>query len=144
MFDVGSDVIDLLVGIPWWGVVVGAVGFLASVVGLFAFGRAVLLAWKGRRKRAALGEFLMEGQAIQRQCADEKSPPPDDEADDWAARIETYLDKNLGTDYVASFRSAAGLPMGMTMIMSQTHRNVQSFLTVRLARLQQFLEELRR
>ena len=137
-----SDVIDWLVGIPWWGLVVGGVGFPASVVGLVTFGRAALMARKGRLRREVLGEFLMEGQALERQCADERQPAPETETEDWAARTEYYLQK-MGSDYVASFRSAAGLPMGMTTIMSQTHRNVQGFLTVRLTRLQQFLEELR-
>ena len=90
-----------------------------------------------------LGEFLMEGQALSRQCANENEPAPEEEANEWADRTEEYLEEHLGSDYVASYRSAAGLPMGLTSITSRSHRNLDSGIQVRLARLQQFLEELR-
>ena len=61
-----------------------------------------------------LGEFLLEGQALSRRCSNEKEPAPQEEADDWAARTEACLEKHLGSDYVASYRNAAGLPMGLT------------------------------
>lgn len=90
-----------------------------------------------------LGEFLMEGQALSRRCANEKEPAPEEEAEDWNGRTQADLKKYLGSDYVASYSNAAGLPMGLTSISSKSHRDLQSGIQIRLARLQQFLEELR-
>lgn len=97
------------------------------------------------RKRAireALGEFLEEGRLLQRQCGNERETPPNEEADDWAARTEAYLSEHRGQSYVSRFRSGAGLPMTMNSIASVPHRNVWGYIHIRLSRLQQFIAEL--
>ena len=116
---------------------------IAAVVGSLHFGTVIVTARRRRERRERLGDFLLEGRSISLQCANEKEPVPSEEADDWAERAESYLDKHLGSDYVATFRDAAGLPMGLTSITSKPHRDLQSGIMIRLARLQQFLEELR-
>jgi len=99
----------------------------------------------GRRAetRTRLAELWSEGDQLARQCRNEREPPPNDAADDWAARTEGYLAAELGTDYVATFRSGDGLPMGFTTIQSMEHSRLDSGIRVRLARLQQFLDQLR-
>ena len=141
MLDLLSDVIGLA-AIPWEAVGIGG-AVVAAVAASLHFGQVILIAWNRGRRREKLGRFLREGQELQRQCADERSSPPDAEADGWAARTEAYLKKHLGSDYVASYRNAAGLPMGLTSISSKSHRDLEGGIDMRLARLQQFLEELR-
>ena len=143
MFDAGSDVIDWLAAIPWTGVGIGG-SIVAALAASAHFGRVMLIAWKRGRIREKLGEYLSEGQALSNRCANEKEPAPETEAEDWNERTETYLAEHLGNDYVASYSNAAGLPMGTTSITSKDHRDLNSGIRVRLARLQQFLEELRR
>ena len=93
--------------------------------------------------RATLGRFLSEGQKVALLCSCEREPPPEKEAVDWARGVEAFLAEHLGGDYVASFRSSAGLPPGFTSISSMEHRDIDNYISVRLARLQQFLGELR-
>ena len=140
MVDAGSDVIDWLAAIPWEA----PVAIIAACITLLAFVRPMLIARTKRKKREKLGDFLHEGKVLETRCAEEKKPPPSDEADDWDERVNAYLEEHLGSDYVASFSNAAGLPMGLTSINSREHRNLHGAIGVRLARLQQFLEELRR
>jgi hypothetical protein len=96
--------------------------------------------------RESLGLLLLEGQQIQQMCGNEKEPAPSNQAQEWADRAEAYLSENLGQSYVARFRSGAGLPPGSTPMYwhSMEHRNLLTHLQVRLARLNQFLEELGR
>jgi hypothetical protein len=98
---------------------------------------------KKAETRARLAELWSEGDQLARQCRNEREPPPNDEADDWARRAEEYLAAELGADYVATFRSADGLPMGFTTIQSMEHSRLDSGIRMRLARLQQFLDQLR-
>ena len=136
------DVADWIVAAPWGAVGIGA-AVVAALVTVLAFGRALLMAWRKARRRQRIGEFMLEGQGLVAACQDEKQEAPEGAADEWAAKTENYLAKELGLDYVASFRSGAGLPMGLTVLGSPAHRNLESGLKVRLARLQQLLEELR-
>jgi hypothetical protein len=96
-----------------------------------------------RRIRRQLGAFLLEGQALQKRCAEESSPPPEADTQAWAQRTEAFLEKELGTDYVASFRSGADLPMVAVAISSTPHRNLWGAIRIRVARLEQFLQQLR-
>lgn len=142
MLDTLSDILDWLGAGPWEAVGIGA-AIIAAFVGSLHFGTVMLIARHRRMRRQRLGEFLHEGQALLRQCSNEQEPAPQQEADSWARRVEAYLEKHLGGDYIASFRDGAGLPMGVTAIMSVAHRNLEGGIKIRLARLQQFLEELR-
>jgi hypothetical protein len=92
--------------------------------------------------REALGSLLMEGQELQRRCADEREAPPSAEAEEWAEKTEACLSEQLDPSYIARFRSHAGIPMAACSISSIEHRNLWAGLQVRLARLTQFVEEL--
>jgi len=92
--------------------------------------------------REALGSLLMEGQELQRRCANEKEAPPSAEAEEWAEKTEACLSEQLDPSYIARFRSHAGIPMAACSISSIEHRNLWAGLQVRLARLTQFVEEL--
>ena len=94
-----------------------------------------------REIREQLGVFLLEGQALLRRAANESQPPPNAEAEAWAARTEKYLTSALGAAYVARFRSSAGLPMTANSIESRAHANLWAGIWVRLARLEQFIHE---
>lgn len=143
MLDAVSDVLDWLAAIPWDAVGIGG-AVVAAVAASLHFGQVILTGWQRGKRREKLGEFLFEGQGLEQQCADETKPPPKEEAQDWLERTDAYLAKNLGSDYVASFHNAAGLPTGFTTILSMEHSDIASGIRFRLARLQQFLEELRR
>src|SRR5207249_9179197 len=90
-----------------------------------------------------LGDFLARGQRLMGQCANEKVPAPDVEANKWAEEVENYLQKELGPEYVARFRNAAGMPLSASSIQDPAHRNLWGGLNVRVYRLEQFLSELR-
>ncbi len=97
------------------------------------------------RKRAikdSLGQFLDRGRLIQRKCANENEPPPNEEADNWANEAEKYLSGNLGTSYVSRFRNPAGLSMVVTSISSLDHGKLWGGIHTRLSRLEQFISEL--
>ena len=99
---------------------------------------------KSRRRaiKDSLGQFLNEGSLLRGKCANENEPPPNKEADDWAARVEAYLTEYCGSSYVSRFRSDAGLPMVATSISSRDHRNLWGGIHTRLSRLEQFISEL--
>jgi len=92
--------------------------------------------------RLKLAEFINEGTELRRRCANESEPPPVAEADQWAERTEAFLRSSLDESYVARFGNAAGLPMVGTAISSIPHRTLWFGIHVRLARLNEFLEEL--
>jgi hypothetical protein len=101
-----------------------------------------------RAKRASirdgLGKLMLRGRELQVRCADESQPPPDADADAWDHDAEKYLRAELGDAYVARFRSSAGLPLGATSIQSLPHRQLWGGIVIRLARLDQFIQELSR
>lgn len=94
--------------------------------------------------RSQLASLIEQGEQLVRQCRNQTIDPPEKEADEWSSQVESYLASNLGDDYIATFRSHDGLPMGTTTLSSARHRQLESGLKTRLARLQQFLIELRR
>jgi ElaB/YqjD/DUF883 family membrane-anchored ribosome-binding protein len=96
-----------------------------------------------REIRKRLGEFLGRGQQLMALCANEKIPPPNKEANEWAEETEKYLGHNLGPEYIARFRSGAGMPLTASSIVELGHRNLWSELNVRVYRLEQFLSELK-
>ena len=92
-----------------------------------------------------LAAFLEEGRAVVQRCANESEPAPETEAQDWLNRLLAYLAAadGLGLSYVARVNSHQGIPIGMTSIQSKVHRNISSNVGYRLARLHEFLAELR-
>lgn len=98
---------------------------------------------KRRAMRETLAEFLKEGEQIKRQCRNEKEKAPKKEALDWAEKVAKYLTENLGSDYEATFYNSDGLPVGFTVLSSPEHQNIEAYMKFRIARLQQFLTELR-
>lgn len=95
-----------------------------------------------RANREKLAEFVKEGLDLRRRCANESEPAPAAEADEWAKRTEAFLRSSLDESYVARFRNSSGLPLTATSISSIPHRNVWGWVCDRLARLNEFLEEL--
>jgi hypothetical protein len=92
--------------------------------------------------RSQLGVFLDQGQQLMVRCADESQPPPNADADEWAAKTETYLTAQLDPSFVARFRNGTGLPLTANSIASIPHRNLWAGLWVSMSRIQQFIQEL--
>jgi hypothetical protein len=97
---------------------------------------------RNREIRESLGEYLERGRELMRLCTNEKSPPPDDEANQWADEVEQFLHSQLDSSYVSRFRSSAGLPLSANSIFSLEHRNLWAGIHVRVARLTEFITEL--
>jgi len=95
-----------------------------------------------RQIREQLAAFVQEGMELRRLCANEGVPPPIQQADEWAMRTEAFLRDKLDESYVARFRNSSGLPLTANSISSIPHRNLWGAIYTRLARLNQFLEEL--
>ena len=91
----------------------------------------------------SLGQFIDQGRILMTQCTDEKAPAPGAAAMIWASQAEGFLSVHLGTSYVARFRNSAGLPLLVTTIQDDGHKQIWGFVNQRLARLEQFSEELK-
>jgi hypothetical protein len=96
-----------------------------------------------REIRDKLGMFLEQGRVLAAKCQEENKPVPETEANAWAANTENYLRQVLGEGYVARFRNSAGLPLMVTSIQEPQHRNLWSGISIRNARLAEFIAELR-
>ena len=124
-------------------ITVGVLGILAASINTYLTkARAYAAQMERRAIRVKMAKFIEDGLALKRRCTNESESPPTDEANKWAARTEAFLRADLDESYVARFRSGSGLPPWTTSIQSTEHRNLSSGLHVRLARLNQFLEEL--
>ena len=98
---------------------------------------------KFRKIRETLGGYLGEGEEIKNECHNESIPAPEEKAAAWAEKVAKYLEINLGKDYRNAFYNSDGLNAGFTTISSRDHSRIQVFMRCRLARIQQFLAELR-
>jgi len=96
-----------------------------------------------RRMRETIAELLKKGEQIKRQCRNEKEEAPEKAALDWSQKVAKYLTENLGSDYEVIFYNSDGLPIGVTTISSPEHSRIESYVRNRIARLNQFLAELR-
>jgi len=92
--------------------------------------------------REKLGLLLSKGQEIRGKCANEKIPPPEDEANEWASEVEEFLVRELDRSYVSRFRSDAGVPFAANSISSVPHRNLWAGVHTRLFQLERFIEQL--
>lgn len=90
----------------------------------------------------AVGWLWSEGTELRNQCTNEREPPPVGEFNDWVARTEEYLAAHLDASYIARFRDSAGLSAPPTKIQSRAHVALWASIWTRLARLEQFIQEL--
>lgn len=97
---------------------------------------------KKKAAREMLAVFLNEGQALKRQCANEKEPPPEDRTNEWAHKIEHWLEKEFDKSYISRFRNTADVPMTANSISSIPHRNLWAGIHTRLYQLGKFIEQL--
>jgi HAMP domain-containing protein len=93
--------------------------------------------------RTNLAVFIDECQDLKVKCANEKEPVPEKEIEDLAKRLDSYIRKNLGEDYIPRMNSSAGLPMQANSISSMEHRNKWGQLNRWMARLDQFIADFR-
>jgi hypothetical protein len=95
-----------------------------------------------KSNRETIGSFILEGNQLLQQAADQSLTPPQDAANDWSARVESFLIKELGTSYVARLRDATAVPGAMSPIgVDSDHVGLWRGIYARLLRLEQFSQE---
>jgi len=128
----------------WSFVLIGLFGVLST--GFHAYYtrvKAEAVSSTRRAIRYKLAGFVNEGLQLSNRCANESEPAPVAEANQWAERTEAFLCTNLDESYVARFRNSSGLlPLTANSISSIPHKDLWGGLYLRLARLNEFLEEL--
>ena len=144
------DIAELGLSWIWWAVIGGGIFFLSGFAIIYGQHKDNIRLQEHshdkatrREIREILGEFIKGGEQIKRRCYNEKQKAPEEESLNWARGVAKYLTARLGSDYEASFYNSDGLPLGVSTIQSAEHRRIESFIRCRIARLQQFLAELR-
>lgn len=97
---------------------------------------------KTKNERVKLGEFLEQGQLLKHRCGNEREPPPNDDANEWAIEVEHWLETEFDSSYVSRFRNNADVPMTANSISSITHRNLWAGIHTRCYQLGKFIEQL--
>jgi hypothetical protein len=94
--------------------------------------------------RVALAQFHHGGQTLMNRCLDKDVESPNNDADNWANNVETFLINNLDASYVTRFRDGSDIspliPGGMTF--GSPNLNLWGGLRVRVIRLNEFIKEL--
>ncbi|MFC2022389.1 hypothetical protein ACFLTR_04195 [Chloroflexota bacterium] len=148
--------LEVIMGIDWWGLplmILGAMVAMRLLLAPYWIYKDVNEKYdelkgqlgdkdKKRETREKLGEFMVEGQELKAKCGNEKEPPPNDEADEWADKVEHYLADELDDSFISRFRNSAGVPMAANSISSIPHRNLWSGIRIRLYQLEKFIEQL--
>ncbi len=96
---------------------------------------------RSRTVLEGLGSLISDGRQLQLRCADESSPPPQQEVNRWKSKAETFLRVHLGDMYVSRFRNPAGVPTIATTIQSNPHAKLWFTIYLRLAKLDEFFKE---
>ena len=138
MIDTWSDGIDWIFEITWNGAGIAA-SILVAVIMVSTILWNIAASTIRARKRHKLVEFVSEGQELLELCS---TDPPDDRTKDWAERAQGYLGQHLGPRSVAIFGSNAGLPP-LRAYTNSKDEGLELAIKIRLARLEQFLTELR-
>jgi hypothetical protein len=126
-------------------VLVIAAGLLGAVaIGATMYSQRLVIAdrefasEKRKAIREKLGAFIEEGNALKERCT--TSPPIWDQANEWAARVEKYLDAELGHAYVIRDRDGSGaLPLSFSS--NSDLQNLCYSLHVRIIRLGEFFQQ---
>ena len=63
---------------------------------------------KKKEIRQMLGSFMEECRELMTKCVNEKDPP-EKETEDLISRLQSYLNDNLGDEYIARINSGAGI-----------------------------------
>jgi hypothetical protein len=113
-------------------------------VALALFGVIIVLryAWYPDVVREQLGTFVAEGRTLLGIVQMEQEPAPLHAADEWKQRVMDYLALVMGRSFVHRFDDdASHLPVGESTLQSDTHRQLELDLRLRIARLERFLSE---
>jgi hypothetical protein len=104
---------------------------------------------KAEQRLTTLGELISEGDALEVKAAENKDAPLDvDGINAWAKKTEEFLSKELGSGFVSRFNDVSGLapatqPLSLfAESLTGPHTQAYAVMAVRLARLQQFSQEL--
>ena len=98
---------------------------------------------KRRAITDTLGAFLARGSALMTSARNHTDPPPVGEADKWLNELVHYLERELGTAYVARVNDGGSAPVGYGGSYPD-HDNVYNGVRIRVFHLQEFLKELAR
>jgi hypothetical protein len=89
-----------------------------------------------------LGDFLQQGTGLLQRVRRESETSPDLDAERWNVVATNYIEKNLGISFVHRFVDPSGIPIGSSSLQSEERRAIEDRIQTRLARLQQFIDEL--
>jgi hypothetical protein len=95
---------------------------------------------KRRTVRLELARLMSEGQALE-QGYDRGRRPTEEQAQQWATRVEQYLGMALDESFVVRFRDQSS-DDGLTRMGPATESRRWTFLRLRVANLDRFIREL--
>ena len=104
---------------------------------------------KRRTVREKLAGYLEEGRQlinlVYEESRNQQEPTSNSKAEKWAGRVEEFFrgETMLGNEYIPRFRSFAGLPAPHLTTLLPPHAQIEFFLRTRMARLYEFIKELR-
>jgi hypothetical protein len=91
----------------------------------------------------AFGRFIESGQDVLVSCSYIGRPVPNEAADRWEEAVHKYLRENLDPIYFSRFRNWSDIPKEDFGLPSQPHEELWQAMRARLARLHQYINELR-
>ena len=114
----------------------------ALAAGLALFGAITFgYAWYPDVVRAQLETFLAEGKELLRIAQLEQEPVPLPAAEAWHRRVMDYLASAMGQSFVRRFVDSSRLPISLSTVQSDGHRQLEFGLRIRTTRLERFLSE---
>jgi|SRR5208282_1776645 len=137
---------------PWWSLV--PIGLLVVYRLLRAnYEKFVVLENKLARQMTAeevkqqvklLTDLIDRGQEFIRQCGSSKDLVPREQVGVWAQDAIESVTKTFDSTYISRFESSVGIPMSMAYWPNLENRDVYGYVLVRVYRLQEFVDELRK
>jgi hypothetical protein len=106
------------------------------------------ISWDARRKartRIEVAEFIETGGHVLNRCYDESQDAPVNEAQAWLDEVIIYIreSQELGPSYIPRFQNPHGIPAPQFPVTLAPERlQLVTAISFRLARLEQFLQEL--
>jgi hypothetical protein len=90
-----------------------------------------------------LGQFIESGQEILVSCTYIGKPVPREVTDRWEQQVHKFIKDNLDPIYFSRFRNWSDIPKEEFGFPSQPHEELWQGMRARLARLHQYINELR-
>jgi ABC-type multidrug transport system fused ATPase/permease subunit len=94
--------------------------------------------------RIDLGGFHQEGRELMSRCENEiDDPPPIDDANSWAQKVENFLSDNLDESYISRFQDGSNiLAVAVLPQPPKDHLKLLLWIRVRVINLNKFIRDL--